>query len=76
MLSYVYFGTNDLGKAIAFYNATLASVGMAPVQVRAELAAKAVTRTSRVTAWSALESVTLWSAETLPRCRGHRPRPS
>jgi hypothetical protein len=28
MLSYVYFGTNDLGKAIAFYNATLASVAV------------------------------------------------
>jgi hypothetical protein len=28
MLSYVYFGTNDLGKAIAFYNATLAPVGV------------------------------------------------
>jgi hypothetical protein len=28
MLSYVYFGTNDLVKAIAFYNATLAPLGM------------------------------------------------
>ena len=35
MLSYVYFGTNDLAKTIALYNATLA-----PVQVRAELAAR------------------------------------
>ena len=28
MLSYVYFGTNDLGRAIAFYDATLAPLGM------------------------------------------------
>ncbi len=28
MLSYVYFGTNDLARAIAFYNATLAPLGM------------------------------------------------
>jgi catechol 2,3-dioxygenase-like lactoylglutathione lyase family enzyme len=28
MLSYVYFGTNDLAKAIAFYNAILAPLGM------------------------------------------------
>lgn len=28
MLSYVYFGTNDLDKAIAFYSATLALLGM------------------------------------------------
>jgi catechol 2,3-dioxygenase-like lactoylglutathione lyase family enzyme len=28
MLSYVYFGTNDLAKAIAFYNAALAPLGM------------------------------------------------
>jgi catechol 2,3-dioxygenase-like lactoylglutathione lyase family enzyme len=28
MLSYVYFGTNNLGKAIAFYSATLAPLGM------------------------------------------------
>jgi catechol 2,3-dioxygenase-like lactoylglutathione lyase family enzyme len=28
MLSYVYFGTNDLAKAIVFYNATLAPLGM------------------------------------------------
>jgi catechol 2,3-dioxygenase-like lactoylglutathione lyase family enzyme len=28
MLSYVYFGTNDLGKATAFYDAVLAPLGM------------------------------------------------
>jgi hypothetical protein len=28
MLSYVYFGTNDLRKATAFYDATLAPLGM------------------------------------------------
>jgi catechol 2,3-dioxygenase-like lactoylglutathione lyase family enzyme len=28
MLSYVYFGTNNLEKAIAFYNATLGPLGM------------------------------------------------
>jgi catechol 2,3-dioxygenase-like lactoylglutathione lyase family enzyme len=28
VLSYAYFGTNDLGKAIAFYDATLATIGM------------------------------------------------
>lgn len=28
MLSYVYFGTNDLDRAIAFYNASLAPLGM------------------------------------------------
>jgi catechol 2,3-dioxygenase-like lactoylglutathione lyase family enzyme len=28
MLSYVYFGTNDLGKATAFYDATLVTLGM------------------------------------------------
>jgi catechol 2,3-dioxygenase-like lactoylglutathione lyase family enzyme len=28
MLTYVYFGTNDLARAIAFYNATLAPLGM------------------------------------------------
>jgi len=28
MLSYVYFGTNDLDKATAFYDATLAPLGM------------------------------------------------
>ena len=28
MLSYVYFGTNDLERAIAFYAATLAPLGM------------------------------------------------
>jgi catechol 2,3-dioxygenase-like lactoylglutathione lyase family enzyme len=28
MLSYVYFGTNNLDKAIAFYNAALAPLGM------------------------------------------------
>jgi catechol 2,3-dioxygenase-like lactoylglutathione lyase family enzyme len=28
MLSYVYFGTNNLEKSIAFYNATLAPLGM------------------------------------------------
>jgi len=28
MLSYAYFGTNDLGKAIAFYEATLSALGM------------------------------------------------
>ena len=28
MLSYVYFGTNDLDRAIAFYSATLAPLGM------------------------------------------------
>jgi catechol 2,3-dioxygenase-like lactoylglutathione lyase family enzyme len=28
MLSYVYFGTNDLDKAIAFYDVTLAPLGM------------------------------------------------
>jgi catechol 2,3-dioxygenase-like lactoylglutathione lyase family enzyme len=28
MLSYVYFGTNNLDKAIAFYNATLAPLDM------------------------------------------------
>src|SRR5260370_39662209 len=28
MLSYVYFGTNDLHKATAFYDATLAPLGM------------------------------------------------
>lgn len=29
MLRYVYFGTNDLAKAVAFYNAALAPLGMA-----------------------------------------------
>jgi catechol 2,3-dioxygenase-like lactoylglutathione lyase family enzyme len=29
MLSYVYFGTNNLEKAVAFYNAVLAPLGMA-----------------------------------------------
>ena len=28
MLTYVYFGTNDLDRAIRFYNATLAPLGM------------------------------------------------
>jgi catechol 2,3-dioxygenase-like lactoylglutathione lyase family enzyme len=28
MLTYMYFGTNDLGRAIAFYNATLGALGM------------------------------------------------
>ena len=28
MLSYVYFGTNDLERAIRFYDATLAPLGM------------------------------------------------
>lgn len=28
MLSYVYFGTNNLDRAIAFYNAALAPIGM------------------------------------------------
>jgi catechol 2,3-dioxygenase-like lactoylglutathione lyase family enzyme len=28
MLSYVYFGTNDLDRAIVFYNATLGALGM------------------------------------------------
>jgi catechol 2,3-dioxygenase-like lactoylglutathione lyase family enzyme len=28
MLSYIYFGTNDLGKAIAFYTAALSPLGM------------------------------------------------
>ena len=28
MLSYVYFGTNDLARAILFYDATLAPLGM------------------------------------------------
>lgn len=28
MLSYVYFGTNDLARAIAFYSAALAPLGM------------------------------------------------
>jgi len=28
MLSYVYFGTNDLGKAVAFYEPTLGALGM------------------------------------------------
>ena len=28
MLSYVYFGTNDLERAITFYNATLTTLGM------------------------------------------------
>jgi catechol 2,3-dioxygenase-like lactoylglutathione lyase family enzyme len=28
MLTYVYFGTNDLARAIAFYNAALAPLGM------------------------------------------------
>lgn len=28
MLSYVYFGTNDLARAISFYNAALAPLGM------------------------------------------------
>ena len=28
MLSYVYFGTNDLERAVAFYDATLAPLGM------------------------------------------------
>jgi catechol 2,3-dioxygenase-like lactoylglutathione lyase family enzyme len=28
VLSYVYFGTNNLDKAIAFYNATLAPLEM------------------------------------------------
>lgn len=29
MLTYVYFGTNDLARAIAFYEATLTPLGMA-----------------------------------------------
>jgi catechol 2,3-dioxygenase-like lactoylglutathione lyase family enzyme len=29
MLSYVYYGTNDLARAIAFYNAALTPLGMA-----------------------------------------------
>jgi len=29
MLTYVYFGTNDLAKATAFYDATLGTLGMA-----------------------------------------------
>ncbi len=28
MLSYVYFGTNDLERAIAFYSATLGAPGL------------------------------------------------
>jgi catechol 2,3-dioxygenase-like lactoylglutathione lyase family enzyme len=28
MLSYVYFGTNDLGRAISFYDATLGKLGL------------------------------------------------
>lgn len=28
MLTYLYFGTNDLERAIAFYNATLGALGM------------------------------------------------
>jgi catechol 2,3-dioxygenase-like lactoylglutathione lyase family enzyme len=28
MLAYMYFGTNDLERAIAFYNATLGALGM------------------------------------------------
>jgi uncharacterized tellurite resistance protein B-like protein len=28
MLSYVYFGTNDLSRAVGFYNATLAPLGL------------------------------------------------
>lgn len=28
MLTYMYFGTNDLDRAIAFYNATLGALGM------------------------------------------------
>jgi hypothetical protein len=28
MLTYVYFGTNDLARAIAFYDAALAPLGM------------------------------------------------
>ena len=28
MLTYMYFGTNDLERAIAFYNATLGALGM------------------------------------------------
>lgn len=28
MLSYIYFGTNDLARAIAFYNPVLAQLGM------------------------------------------------
>ena len=28
MLTYVYFGTNDLGRAIAFYQPTLGAIGM------------------------------------------------
>jgi catechol 2,3-dioxygenase-like lactoylglutathione lyase family enzyme len=28
MLTYVYFGTNDLGRAVAFYEATLSPLGM------------------------------------------------
>lgn len=28
MLTYIYFGTNDLARAIAFYNAALAPLGM------------------------------------------------
>ena len=31
MLSYVYFGTNDLDKSVVFYSATLAPLGMEPV---------------------------------------------
>ena len=28
MLTYIYFGTNDLARAVVFYNATLAPLGM------------------------------------------------
>ena len=28
MLSYVYFGTNDLGRAVRFYDAALGALGM------------------------------------------------
>jgi catechol 2,3-dioxygenase-like lactoylglutathione lyase family enzyme len=31
MLSYVYFGTNDLSRAIGFYNAVLTPIGLARI---------------------------------------------
>jgi catechol 2,3-dioxygenase-like lactoylglutathione lyase family enzyme len=36
MLSYVYFGTNDLDRAIAFYNPTLGALGMRRCQTNDE----------------------------------------
>ena len=36
MLSYVYFGTNDLERAIAFYNAVVRLLGTLQIDVEPE----------------------------------------